>query len=230
MRTTLYRNGRKAASNAGPLTGEKVFKVLAGEAEYTLTTSARRSARVQAASTRVDASWTFHSKAPSSGLPTELPVSTVRFAPKTGLDSRVEVGRTGTYPVTVEGAARGRNLKSRTVYGIDAFDPIARLCGAGVLDLRGMTLGRLDLSSGAVRLRLAVVGPALIAFGYAVSWLALRRPAVLRTSWPGFMPRRGCPEEPRHAIGILRHARRPGARRITSVLSNSAECLARINF
>ncbi|MFJ7045088.1 S8 family peptidase [Streptomyces sp. NPDC101112] len=116
VRTTLYRDGRKVASNADPLTGEKVFEVPAGEAEYTLTTSARRSAKVQAASTRVDASWTFHSKAPSGGLPTELPVSTVRFAPKTGLDSRVEAGRTITYPVTVEGAARGRNLKSLTVY------------------------------------------------------------------------------------------------------------------
>ncbi|MDQ0753925.1 subtilisin family serine protease [Streptomyces africanus] len=116
VRTTLYRDGRKVASNADPLTGAKTFRVPAGEAEYTLTTSARRSARVQAASTRVDASWTFHSKAPSTGLPTELPVSTVRFAPKTGLDSRVEAGRTLTYPVTVEGAARGRNLKSLSVY------------------------------------------------------------------------------------------------------------------
>ncbi|WP_327667118.1 MULTISPECIES: S8 family peptidase [unclassified Streptomyces] len=115
-RTTLYRNGRKVGSNADPLTGAKVFKVPADEAEYTLTTTARRSARVQAASTRVDASWTFHSKAPSSGLPTELPVSTIRFAPKTGLDSRVKAGQTVTYPVTVEGAARGRNLKSLSVY------------------------------------------------------------------------------------------------------------------
>jgi len=38
----------------------------------------------------------------------------------------------------------------------------------------GMALGRLDLSSGAVRRRLAVVGPALIAFGQGVSWLTLR--------------------------------------------------------
>jgi L-alanine-DL-glutamate epimerase-like enolase superfamily enzyme len=47
---------------------------------------------------------------------TELPASTVRFAPKTGLDSRVEASRTVTYPVTVEGAARGRNLKWLSVY------------------------------------------------------------------------------------------------------------------
>lgn len=96
--------------------GEKVFKVPAGGAEYTLTTSARRSAKVQAASPRVDTSWTFRSKKPSSELPTALPVSTVRFRAPVGLDSRVEAGRTVTYPVAVEGAARGRNLKSLSVY------------------------------------------------------------------------------------------------------------------
>ncbi len=81
-------------------------------------------------------------------------------------------------------------LSESTVNTIDSYDPIARLSGVGVLDflltgfypaitwmtfvVTGMALGRLDLSSGAVRRRLAVVGPALIAFGYGVSWLALR--------------------------------------------------------
>ncbi|WP_408997524.1 S8 family peptidase [Streptomyces europaeiscabiei] len=116
VRTTLYRNGKKVGSNADPLTGASTFEVPAGEAEYTLTTSARRSAKVQAASTRVDASWTFRSKRPSTDLPTELPVSTVRFAPRTGLDSRVKAGQKVTYPVTVEGAARGRNLRSLAVH------------------------------------------------------------------------------------------------------------------
>ncbi|MCD9879743.1 S8 family peptidase [Streptomyces guryensis] len=115
-RTTLYRNGRKVGSNADPLTGNEVFKVPAGDAEYTLTTTVKRSAKVQAATTRIDASWTFHSKRPSSGLPTELPVSTVRFEAKTGLDSMVEAGRTVTFPVTVEGAAKGLGLKSLSVY------------------------------------------------------------------------------------------------------------------
>ncbi|NUP17943.1 MAG: DUF418 domain-containing protein [Streptomyces sp.] len=81
-------------------------------------------------------------------------------------------------------------LSESIVNTIDAYDPIARLSGVGVLDLlltglypaitwmtfvvTGMVLGRLDLTSGAVRRRLAVVGPALVAFGYGVSWLALR--------------------------------------------------------
>ncbi|SPF06982.1 putative membrane protein [Streptomyces sp. MA5143a] len=81
-------------------------------------------------------------------------------------------------------------LTESMVTTIDAYDPIARLSGVGVLDffltglypaitwmtfvVTGMALGRLDLSSGTVRRRLAVVGPALIAFGYGVSWLVLR--------------------------------------------------------
>ncbi|TDC44909.1 DUF418 domain-containing protein [Micromonospora sp. KC207] len=73
---------------------------------------------------------------------------------------------------------------------INAYDPLERLCGVGVLDLlltgfypaiswmsfviAGMALGRLDLAAGAVQRRLAVLGPALIALGYGMSWLALK--------------------------------------------------------
>jgi uncharacterized membrane protein YeiB len=68
-----------------------------------------------------------------------------------------------------------------------AYDPLAQLGGAGLLDLTltgfypaipwmafiiaGMALGRLDVSSGAVRKRLAVFGPALAVFAYGTSWL-----------------------------------------------------------
>ncbi|MFI0822046.1 DUF418 domain-containing protein [Streptomyces sp. NPDC021098] len=81
-------------------------------------------------------------------------------------------------------------LNESIVNSINAYDPIARLCGVGVLDLlltglypvitwmtfvvTGMALGRLDLTSGAVQRRLAVLGPALIVLGYGDSWLALR--------------------------------------------------------
>lgn len=68
-----------------------------------------------------------------------------------------------------------------------AYDPLAQLGGAGLLDLMltgfypaipwmafiiaGMALGRLDVSSGAVRKRLAVFGTALTVFAYGTSWL-----------------------------------------------------------
>lgn len=40
----------------------------------------------------------------------------VRFNAKTGLDSRVEAGKTVKIPLTVEGSAKGSNLKSLAVY------------------------------------------------------------------------------------------------------------------
>ncbi|MDT0612979.1 S8 family serine peptidase [Streptomyces sp. DSM 40712] len=111
--TTLYRNGTKVGSHKDPLFGEGEFTVPSGDARYRLTTSVKRSAKVAAASSRIDASWTFRSKR-TADL-TKLPASTARFAVTTGLDSKVAAGRTVSIPVTVEGAAAGRNLKSLTV-------------------------------------------------------------------------------------------------------------------
>lgn len=114
--TTLYRNGKKIGSLNAPLAGDRQFKVPASDGAYRLTTSVKRSAALSAASSRVDATWTFRSKKPSDGLPADLPVSTVRFNAKTGLDSKVAAGKAVTYPVTVQGAAKGRNLKSLAVW------------------------------------------------------------------------------------------------------------------
>ncbi|MBC2900852.1 S8 family serine peptidase [Streptomyces sp. PSKA01] len=115
VKTELYRNGTKIGSNDDPLFGEGLFKVPSAEAEYKLTTSVKRSVKVAAASTRIDASWTFKSKK-SSADQVKLPASTVRFNAKTGLDSRVEAGKKQTFPVSVVGAAAGSNLKSLSVW------------------------------------------------------------------------------------------------------------------
>ncbi|GAA3837941.1 S8 family serine peptidase [Streptomyces coacervatus] len=112
--TTLYRNGKKIGSLQTPIGNDKPFKVPASDGAYRLTTSVRRSAALSTVSSRVDATWTFHSKKPN--LPVDLPVSTVRFNAQTGLDSTVAAGRTVTYPVTVQGAAKGSNLKSLAVW------------------------------------------------------------------------------------------------------------------
>ncbi|MGW0334633.1 S8 family peptidase [Streptomyces sp. NPDC003011] len=114
--TSLYRNGTKVATNDDPLFGGEMFKVPAGDAEYRLTTSVKRSVKVAAASTRIDASWTFRSKKPAGSDAVTLPASMVRFNAKTGLDSKVEAGKTVSVPVTVQGAAKGSNLKSLSVY------------------------------------------------------------------------------------------------------------------
>ncbi|MFC5240588.1 S8 family serine peptidase [Streptomyces atrovirens] len=112
--TSLYRNGKKVGSHDDPLFGEKEFKVPSGDASYRLTTSVKRSAAVAAASTRIDASWTFRSK--KTAELKQLPASTARFQAATGLDSKATAGKKVTIPVTVEGAAKGKNLKSLTVH------------------------------------------------------------------------------------------------------------------
>lgn len=115
VKTELYRNGTKIGSNQDPLFGD-VFTVPAADAEYKLTSSVKRSVKLAAASTRIDVSFTFRSKKASSEDSVTLPASTVRFNAKTGLDSRVKAGETVKIPVSVEGAAKGSNLKSLTVY------------------------------------------------------------------------------------------------------------------
>ncbi|MFF7284057.1 S8 family peptidase [Streptomyces griseorubiginosus] len=114
--TSLYRNGVKVGTNDDPLFGGKEFTVPSGEAKYKLTTSVKRSVKVAAASTRIDASWEFKSKKPTGDNAATLPASMVRFNAKTGLDNRVEAGKTVKIPLTVEGAAKGSNLKSLSVY------------------------------------------------------------------------------------------------------------------
>ncbi|MEV0486287.1 S8 family serine peptidase [Streptomyces sp. NPDC050508] len=116
VNTTLYRNGTKVGSNKDPLFGDSVFKVPAGNASYKLTTSVIRSVKVAAASTRIDASWTFSSKKPTGSGTAKLPISTARFNAVTGLDSRVAAGKKATFPITVEGAAAGGNLQSIGVW------------------------------------------------------------------------------------------------------------------
>ncbi|MEU9209157.1 S8 family peptidase [Streptomyces sp. NPDC048415] len=113
VRTTLYRNGTEIAQTDDPLDGSGQFKVPDADAAYKLTTSVKRSVKVAAASTRIDASWTFRSKKTDEA---KLPVSTVRFGASLGLDSRGPAGRKVTIPVTVQGAAAGSHLKSLAVY------------------------------------------------------------------------------------------------------------------
>ncbi|MFD4631816.1 S8 family serine peptidase [Streptomyces sp. NPDC058284] len=115
-KSTLYRDGTKIAENDDPVSGSETFRVPADEAEYRLTTSVTRDPRTAAASSRIDASWTFRSKNTGTEK-VRLPASTVRFAPKLDLSSRAPAGATQSVPVKVQGSAAGPgNLKSLAVY------------------------------------------------------------------------------------------------------------------
>ncbi|WP_436737914.1 S8 family peptidase [Streptomyces sp. BBFR102] len=112
-KSVLYRDGKEIGRNKDPLAGEEGFRVPAGAADYRLTASARHSAKISPLSTRVDVAWTFRSQKTDSAA---LPVSTVRFAPAVAADGTAKAGKTVSVPVTVQGAAAGKNLASLRTY------------------------------------------------------------------------------------------------------------------
>ncbi|MFI6939541.1 S8 family peptidase [Streptomyces sp. NPDC050418] len=122
VKTVLYRNGAKLGENDNPLNGypsqdgypgEGSFKVPSGEASYKLTTSAKRDLTVARTTSKVNATFTFKSKKVTQA---KLPVSVVRFSPALALDATAPAGKKTTMPVTVQGAAAGKNLKYLKVY------------------------------------------------------------------------------------------------------------------
>lgn len=110
-KTELHKGDELVGTIAAPPTGVR-FTVPAGQGAYRLTTSAVP-AKTATTSTRIDAEWTFSSD--TVATPTMLPVSTVRFTPKLGIDSTAPAGRLQLVPVTVEGAAADGNTKSLKV-------------------------------------------------------------------------------------------------------------------
>ncbi|MER6914567.1 S8 family peptidase [Streptomyces sp. NPDC000594] len=112
-KAALYR-GTTGVGEVDFLRGE-TFTVGAEPAEYTLTASAVRDKKVSRVASRIDAGWTFRSERPARGTVAELPVSSVRFSPKLALDNTTPAGKRLTVPVTVEGPAAGKGLKSLTV-------------------------------------------------------------------------------------------------------------------
>ncbi|MER6912684.1 S8 family peptidase [Streptomyces sp. NPDC000594] len=114
-RTTLHRGAIRIKRSDRPLGGDAGFAVPAEAAEYTLATSVKRSPSVSRVSTRVDASWTFRSTRPAGNDETRTPLSAVRFGAQVALDGTVPAGRTVTFPVTVQGPAAGKALKSLAV-------------------------------------------------------------------------------------------------------------------
>ncbi|WP_432044133.1 S8 family serine peptidase [Streptomyces cadmiisoli] len=109
--TTLHRNGELVYENTA--TPAAFHFVLDDErADYRLTASIAR-AGVSDVSTRVTASWTFSSE--YTAEPTLIPLSVVRFTPELSLDNTARAGAKMKVPVSVKGAAEGRNLKSLSV-------------------------------------------------------------------------------------------------------------------
>ncbi len=111
-RTTIHRNGKPFLQKEAAI-DQDVFTLTPESAVYKVETTVHRDPSVNRTGTRIDASWTFTSATAES--PTQLPVSTVRFLPKLAPDSTVPAGGVHTFPVRVQGAAAGGNLKSLRV-------------------------------------------------------------------------------------------------------------------
>ncbi|MFI1890323.1 S8 family peptidase [Streptomyces jumonjinensis] len=114
-KTTLHQGKTRIGENGDPLSGRETFEVGAEDVEYTLTSSVKRDKKVAKSASRIDVSWTFRSKKPAEGEVAALPVSSVRFNPELALDDTAPAGRKTTIPVTVEGPAAGKGLKSLKV-------------------------------------------------------------------------------------------------------------------
>ncbi|MGW0299215.1 S8 family peptidase [Streptomyces anthocyanicus] len=109
--STLYRDGEEYATDDPQYFR---FDLPADRAAYRLTTTAVRGESAGATvSTRVTAEYTFTSA--YAGKAAGIPLSAVRYTPALALDSTARAGIRQRVPVTVEGAAAGRNLKSLSV-------------------------------------------------------------------------------------------------------------------
>ncbi|MEV7419129.1 S8 family serine peptidase [Streptomyces sp. NPDC089919] len=114
-RTTLYRNGAVIGTRSAELRDATPFTVPAGDAAYELVTSTARPGSVTRTSTQVSATWWFRSRRASAAAPVRIPASLVRFTPEVRPDGTVNGGHPMRVPVTVQGPAAGRGLKSLTV-------------------------------------------------------------------------------------------------------------------
>ncbi|MFD5569544.1 S8 family peptidase [Streptomyces cadmiisoli] len=109
--TELHRDGKSVFWSPQPFDFQ--FRLGDERADYRLTVSITRPT-VSEVSTNVTASWTFASE--STANLTALPLSVVRFTPELSFNNTAKAGAKMRVPVSVEGPAAGRNLKSLTVW------------------------------------------------------------------------------------------------------------------
>ncbi|MER7663693.1 S8 family serine peptidase [Streptomyces sp. NPDC096193] len=113
LSTALYRNGVEVDGSGNMLNCGQGVAVPAETGTFRLTASAVRGGASTAA-TEVSAAWTFTSGHTDSAQ--SLPISVVRFTPRIAVDSTARAGALMRVPVSVQGAAAGKNLASLVVH------------------------------------------------------------------------------------------------------------------
>ncbi|WP_143665449.1 S8 family peptidase [Streptomyces sp. CS113] len=111
--TEIARNGRPLQSADHSVADGLQFTAPADKARYTVSTRTQRDT-VASVSTEIRATWSFES-ARTDGEQA-LPLSVVRFTPALSERSTSKARASVAVPVTVQGAAAGRNLASLRVY------------------------------------------------------------------------------------------------------------------
>ncbi|MEV8535227.1 S8 family serine peptidase [Streptomyces sp. NPDC051211] len=114
-KTVLYRNGVVVGTQNAELRDAERFAVPSGEASYKMVASSTQPQSVTRTSSKVTATWWFRSGTTQAGAPTLLPASVVRFNPDIRPEGTVNGGHPLRVPVTVQGPAAGKGLKSLTV-------------------------------------------------------------------------------------------------------------------
>ncbi|KAA2253364.1 S8 family serine peptidase [Solihabitans fulvus] len=96
--TALFHGDTKIGESTQPGSGR--FAVPAEAGDYRLTTEATRSG-VSDVSTRVSATWTFSSSHVDGAVPTQLPISVVRFDPELDDNNAAHAGQLERVPLSV---------------------------------------------------------------------------------------------------------------------------------
>ena len=114
QRTVITADGKNVVDAKGELC-RRATGLPSASVPYRVSTDATRSTTVAGVTTRLTAAWTFTSKESSGTEPVELPLSTVRFAPELSPASTAAAGEKLTVPLSVQGPAAGKGLKSLSV-------------------------------------------------------------------------------------------------------------------
>ena len=114
QQTVITADGKKIVDAKGELC-QHATGLPSASVPYRVSTDATRSTDVAGVTTRLTAAWTFTSKESSGADPVALPLSTVRFAPELSLASTAPAGEKLTVPLSVQGPAAAKGLKSLSV-------------------------------------------------------------------------------------------------------------------
>ncbi|MEV0504486.1 S8 family serine peptidase [Streptomyces spectabilis] len=105
--STRLESGGRLIAKGEP--GAVNAELPAASAPYRLTMEASRPVKETTTSTKVAVAWTFTSARTPDEPPTDLPLSTVRLAPKLALNGTAPAGGTLTVPLKVAGAAAAKD-------------------------------------------------------------------------------------------------------------------------